>query len=81
MENNFNCWFQSIDDPNNKFPIDEIIYRCPDTGSLLEVAHDMEALKKHDSTYWKDLFDSRYRRQSWPYVVEYGERKNGLSLS
>ena len=46
MENNFNCWFQSIDDPNNKFPIDEIIYRCPDTGSLLEVAHDMEALKR-----------------------------------
>ena len=27
MENNFNCWFQSIDDPNNKFPIDEIIPR------------------------------------------------------
>ena len=81
MENNFNCWFQSIDDPNNKFPIDEIIYRCPDTGSLLEVAHDMEALKKHDSTYWKDLFDSRYRRQAGLMVVEYGERRNGLSLS
>ena len=90
MENNFNCWFQSIDDPNNKFPIDEIIYRCPDTGSLLEVAHDMEALKKHDSTYWKDLFDSRYRRQSWPYgsgvwgkkewVVPFIDDKNIVSM-
>jgi len=64
---NFNCWYQSIENSNNKYPIEEILYRCPETNSLLEVTHDLEALSKYDSTYWKDLFDSRYRKQNWPY--------------
>ena len=64
---NFNCWYQSIENSNNKYPIEEILYRCPETNSLLEVTHDLEALAKYDSKYWKDLFDSRYRKQNWPY--------------
>jgi len=27
----------------------------------------MELLKKKSATEWKELFDGRYRKQSWPY--------------
>ena len=63
----YSCWFQSIENPEYKYDIDEVIYRCPKTGSLLEVEHDLDELKKETPKYWKDLFDSRYRKQSWPY--------------
>lgn len=36
-------------------------------GLLLDVQHDMEALKKYPATYWKDLFDSRVGKTTWPY--------------
>ena len=87
---NFDCWYQSIDNPNNRYSINEILYRCPETGSLLEVVHDIDALKKYDSEYWKELFDSRYRKQNWPYgsgvwgkkewVVPFIEDKNSVSM-
>ncbi len=87
---NFDCWYQSIDNPNNRYSINEILYRCPETGSLLEVVHDIDALKKYDSEYWKELFDSRYRKQNWPYgsgvwgkkewVVPFIEDKNIVSM-
>ena len=64
---NHSCWFQSIEDPKYKYDIGEILYRCPNTGSLLEVEHNVEELKKDSPEYWKNLFDSRYRKQSWPY--------------
>ena len=83
---NHSCWFQSIEDPKYKYDIGEILYRCPNTGSLLEVEHNVEELKKDSPEYWKNLFDSRYRKQSWPYgsgvwgkkewVVPFVEDKN-----
>jgi len=27
----------------------------------------MEALKKYDAQYWKNLFDSRVGKTTWPY--------------
>ena len=63
----YNCWYQSIENPNHQYDIREIIYRCPNTGSLLEVEHDLEALKTQTPDYWKELFATRYRKQQWPY--------------
>ena len=87
---NHSCWFQSIEDPKYKYDIGEILYRCPNTGSLLEVEHNVEELKKDSPEYWKNLFDSRYRKQSWPYgsgvwgkkewVVPFVEDKNIVSM-
>lgn len=35
---------------------------------LLDVQHDMEALKRAgDGNYWKNLFDSRVGKTTWPY--------------
>ncbi|PIA49947.1 hypothetical protein AQUCO_01300585v1 [Aquilegia coerulea] len=48
------------------YSLDEIIYRSS-SGGLLDVQHDMEALKKFDGDYWKDLFKKRDNTTTWPY--------------
>jgi threonine synthase len=55
----YSAWFRSFRDPNLKYGLDDIIYRCPKTGSLLEVAHDLDSLKNKSGQQWRDLFDSR----------------------
>ena len=47
--------------------LNEVIYRCNSCGSLLEVVHDMDELKKHDASYWKELFYKRVRTTEYPY--------------
>ena len=37
----------------------EIVYRCPSCGSLLDVEHDLPALKTRSAQQWKDLFSTR----------------------
>ena len=51
----YNCWYQSIENPENKYDIREIIYRCPKTGSLLEVEHDLDLLREKKPEEWKNL--------------------------
>ncbi|KAK1305690.1 hypothetical protein QJS10_CPA10g01452 [Acorus calamus] len=53
-------------DPSESYSLDEVVYRSQ-SGGLLDVQHDMEALKKFDGEYWKNLFDSRVGRTTWPY--------------
>ena len=43
------------------------IYRCPACGSLLQVSHDLKALRERSPAAWMRLFDERYKRTSWPY--------------
>ena len=43
------------------------IYRCPSCGGLLQVSHDLAALKGRSPAGWMRLFDDRYKRTSWPY--------------
>jgi threonine synthase len=43
------------------------LYRCPVCGDLLEVVHDLEALKDRSPAAWMRLFDDRYKRTTWPY--------------
>ncbi|MBV6493412.1 MAG: hypothetical protein LDLANPLL_01428 [Turneriella sp.] len=58
------AWFQSINPKNTAhYSLDEIIYRCPQTGSLLEVRHDMDELKKKSAMDWRTLFEERWRSQ------------------
>ena len=49
------------------YPLDEVIYKCPKCGDLLEVVHDIEALKARSAASWIKLFDERYQRTTWPY--------------
>lgn len=43
------------------------MYRCPTCGGLLEVAHDVDALRDRSAAAWIRLFDERYRVTQWPY--------------
>ena len=43
------------------------IYRCPTCNDLLEVSHDLDALRERSPGAWMRLFDDRYKRTTWPY--------------
>ncbi|CAL0325518.1 unnamed protein product [Lupinus luteus] len=58
--------FNAAVDSTESYSLDEIVYRSR-SGGLLDVQHDMEALKKFDGAYWKALFDSRVGKTTWPY--------------
>jgi threonine synthase len=63
----FEAWFQCVNGCSGRYPLNQIIYRCPDCDSLLEVTHDMDKLKKRSAREWNDIFDERYRKNEWPY--------------
>ncbi len=64
----YNAWFECINvECRATYPINKIIYNCPKCGSLLEVKHDMKALKRKTADSWKALFDKRYKSNQWPY--------------
>jgi threonine synthase len=58
--------FRCIAGCPGEYALDEIIYRCPRCQNLLEVVHDMAALKDRSAAAWMKLFDDRYLRTQWP---------------
>jgi threonine synthase len=63
----YDCWFECVRGCGRRYSIFEVVYRCEDCGGLLDVAHDIEALKDHSADAWKSLFDHRIRTNEWPY--------------
>ena len=61
------AWFQCIHCEHQKYPLDEVIYECRNCCGMLEVRHDMEALKTRSPYGWIKLFDQRYMRTEFPY--------------
>ncbi len=43
------------------------IYHCPACGDLLQVVHDLDALRQRSPVAWMRCFDDRYKRTAWPY--------------
>ncbi len=64
---NQTVYFRCIGGCSAKHSIFDVIYTCPSCGSLLEVHHDREALKKRSATQWQQLFESRIGTTKWPY--------------
>ena len=62
----YRAWFAACDDPNERYPLTEVVYYGK-SGSLLGVEHDMDALRQRSAEEWKQLFDSRWMRTTWPY--------------
>ena len=60
------AWFQSVSGSPKRYALNEVVYRS-DEGELLEVVHDLDALRARSPSEWKALFDGRYGRTSWPY--------------
>ena len=42
------------------FPLTQAIYRCPTCDGLLEVAHDLDALRTTSGDEWRARFDARW---------------------
>jgi threonine synthase len=62
----YHAWFAAQDDPNERYPLTDVVYYSR-SGGLLEVQHDLPALKQRSGEEWRRLFDSRWMRTSWPY--------------
>lgn len=60
-------WLRCIEGCPATYPLDSAIYRCPSCDGLLEVAHDLDALRTRSPGAWMKLFDERYKRTVWPY--------------
>lgn len=58
--------FGAQEDGEERYSLDEIVYRSQ-SGGLLDVRHDLSALKKFPGSYWRSLFDSRVGHTTWPY--------------
>ena len=64
----YRAWFQCSTNPDHgEWPLEQVIYDCPECGSLLEVAHDIDALRARSADAWMRLFDDRYKRTTWPF--------------
>ena len=63
----YNAWFQCTGGCEGRYPLTQVIYRCPRCGSLLDVEHDMEALRRRSAAAWMKLFDERIRTNEVPY--------------
>ncbi len=61
------AWFQAVDDPDERYGLDEVVYASR-SGGLLEVRHDTDAWRAtHDAAGWRDLFDARHGRTRYPF--------------
>jgi threonine synthase len=49
-----------------RIPLTEPTYRCPKCNGLLDVHHDLDALRQRSGDEWKALFDERRCRGPWP---------------
>jgi threonine synthase len=59
--------FRCIAGCHGEHSLAEPIYSCPVCGDLLEVSHDITALRDRSAAAWIRLFDERYKRTTWPY--------------
>jgi len=50
-----------------EYPLTQALYRCPQCDGLLEVSHDIEALRERSASAWIKLFEDRWMRTQWPY--------------
>jgi threonine synthase len=63
----YRAWFRCTAGEHGQWDLEDILYRCPTCGSLLEVTHDLNALRARSPSAWMKLFDDRYKRTAWPY--------------
>ena len=58
------AWFECFSGCEGRYSLEDIMYRCPRCGGLLEVRHDVAALQERSASEWKRLFDGRLGRES-----------------
>ena len=53
----YDAWFAAQDDPNERYPLTEVVYYSK-SGGLLEVVHDMDALRQRSGEDLTGFFSS-----------------------
>jgi threonine synthase len=61
------AWFRCAEGCDFRASLTEVVYRCPRCEGLLEVEHDLDALRRRSGTEWKALFEGRFRGGDWPF--------------
>ncbi|MDE0313071.1 MAG: threonine synthase [Caldilineaceae bacterium] len=63
----YNAHFRCFRGCAGTYSIFEVLYTCPQCGGLLEVEHDIGALRERSADSWRRLFDNRVGTTEWPY--------------
>ena len=48
----YSASFRCVAGCDGTYPLDQVIYKCPECGELLEVQHDIDALKNRSGSAW-----------------------------
>ena len=63
----YSSWLECVRGCGRRYSIYDVIYHCEDCGGLLDVEHDLEALKDRTADEWKHLFVQRTHSNEWPF--------------
>jgi threonine synthase len=61
-------WFACSEGCAFRAPLTDVVYRCEQCGGLLEVQHDMDALRRVTRTAWQGLFQDRLAHPRLPWA-------------
>ncbi|HFE66800.1 MAG TPA: threonine synthase [Chloroflexi bacterium] len=64
---NYNAHFRCFRGCPGEYSVYDVIYTCPRCGGLLEVHHDVDALRQRSAADWRSLLDARAGTTQWPY--------------
>jgi len=63
----FHSWYECVRGCGRKYSLFEVVYRCEECGGLLDVQHNLEALKNQSAEEWRAIFEARIQTNEWPY--------------
>jgi threonine synthase len=64
----YDSWLQCIRGCDRRYSIYDVVYRCQACGGLLDVEHDLKALKDRGGAQWRALFQDRARSLEGSYA-------------
>jgi threonine synthase len=64
----YRAWYRCFAGCSGEYPLSEIIYNCPQCGSLLEVQHDLDRWKRKSAAEWRTLFTERFQKSSGAFA-------------
>jgi threonine synthase len=63
----YKAYFRCFRGCPGEYSLYDVIYTCPHCGGLLEVHHDVEALRQRSRVSWMKLLSGRAGTTEWPY--------------
>ena len=69
----YSSWYECVRGCGQRYALDEVVYRCQECGGLLDVQHDLEALREKSQLQWKETFEDRAGNHAGSGVWRYKE--------